>query len=185
MKQGLAVIIFLILITPAYADVKIQTNRGQTFKWKTLTDRGKSYCTWDYGGEFCISKDEVVSISGEGQGYIPPSQEEIDRLKKKKAEDDFKSQETAIKNKIEHDLRLRAEFEEKKKTIPREKLQECLANASNIYQQEWSNKCLGNRQAYNCSLPASTALILDQRFSNNKAECYRIYEVIKKEIEGK
>lgn len=175
-KVILTLCLVLLMIVPAIAGVEIQLKSGATLKWKSFWEEGENYCTWNDLGKFCISRNTVASISGESEGYTPPSPEEVLERKKREHEEN-------IKEKIANDLKKRSEFERAKKEFPREKLSECLTNANNRYLQAWNYKCSQLGLHPNCGLPTSDAQFLDNRLSNDKAECYQIYNVIKKEIE--
>lgn len=158
--------LFLVLVTVADAEVIIKTKNGNTLKWKSFFEEGNNYCTWSQLGKFCIPKDTVTSISGESEGYTPLTEEEILQKKAETELEESKAKTRAIEA-----------LEQQKKLDP---LKKCIESAYSQYQQEWDRQCYKIGRAANCALPTELTSIFDQRLRDNKAECYKIYDVITK-----
>lgn len=166
--MGKIIIPFLILfsLTVADAEVIIKTKNGNTLKWKSFSEEDGNYCTWNQLGKFCIPKNTVTSISGESEGYAPPTEEEMLQKKAEAGLEESKARARAIEV-----------LEQQKKLDP---LKKCLDSANENYRQEWDRQCYKTGRASNCSLPSESTSILDQRFRDFKGECYKIYDVINK-----
>lgn len=66
--------------------------------------------------------------------------------------------------------KMREQMEAKRKA-----LSECLQTANYYYQQNWNDACKSIGQQKRCRLSYSTANILEQRFIQQRNECYRLY----------
>lgn len=54
-------------------------------------------------------------------------------------------------------------------------LNACLADAQTNYNADWNNSCNSLGLSNSCSLPLVQVNLQDQRFKDNKDECYRHY----------
>lgn len=76
--------------------------------------------------------------------------------------------------------RLREETEQQRKKIQehveakRKALSDCLQYVTASYQNAWNDTCKRMNQQDNCQLPQNTAVLLEQRLSQNRNECYRL-----------
>lgn len=69
-KASIAVLFIFVLNSLCFADFLLTTKDGQSLVWSDYEERDGNYCTWKYGGNFCIPKDEIVSVE-ELKGETP------------------------------------------------------------------------------------------------------------------
>lgn len=63
------------------AEVIVTLNDGNTLTWNSYTEKPNEYCTLRHGGEICISKKDVVSVTQKKNEYsenviVVPSRDE-------------------------------------------------------------------------------------------------------------
>ncbi len=65
-RSLLKTLIFLVCIflftAVSSADFLLTAKGGQSFVWGDYREKDGNYCTWDYGGDFCIPKNEILSV---------------------------------------------------------------------------------------------------------------------------
>lgn len=168
---ALSFLIFSVSLVDAA--VLVKTKDGKILKWKNYTAEENDYCTLSPVGKFCIPKDSVISISGENEGYIQESPEEIAKRKKEKEQYLKEKEKEQTDWKIKENLTNIKENEQKRV----EALNACLNKASDRYQEDWNSLCSKKGWEPKCALPSSAVLVLDQRFRDGKEECHRAYDL--------
>jgi len=144
---------------PTVVFYKITFKDGNVLKWSDYYEKGNKYCTREYGGEACISNNEVVSI------------EKVDG---KKSSTIVTNSEAYI---TEEDYE---EYEKDQEDFSKEKnnqrLSNCLAKAYKEYNEEWNSECFKMGIINGCVPPTESAKLLDRRKREDENDCYRLYK---------
>lgn len=143
---------------PTTVFYKITFKSGNVLKWSEYYQKGNKYCTQEYGGEACISNNDVVSIDkveGEKSSSIVTTSEDYI------AEEDYEEYE-----KDQEDI---------SKLKKKQRLYNCLAKAYKEYNEEWNSECFKMGIINDCFLPTESAKLLDKQKREDEINCYRIF----------
>ena len=76
MRTAIALVVFLMCSSVAFAEVTLKMKDGVVLTWKDYFEEGNSYCTWKSMGKFCVPQSDVKVIKetvGNGQYDSPGS----------------------------------------------------------------------------------------------------------------
>jgi len=144
---------------PTTVFYKITFKDGNVLKWTEYYEKGNRYCTREYGGEACISNNDVVSIEKvvgkESSSTVTTSEAYI-------AEEAYEEYEK--------------DQEDFSKWKNNQQLSNCLAKAYVEYNEEWNNECYKMGIINGCVLHTESAKLLDRRKREDENDCYKLYK---------
>lgn len=68
MKRIVLIVFLLLYPSILLAGVIIEMKSGATLEWEDYTEETNQYCTFKYGGQICVSKNDVVSFKQDRRG---------------------------------------------------------------------------------------------------------------------